>query len=291
MLNSKSKEEAIEDLKRANAEYVAVYKKVVGDIENLHNIRKTTVQTLRNIDSYIEKLANRPRDFEMKMGKISKQYHHFENRIKELERMAEENVDDTKAGAKGMSGALFGAGVGAFGPTAAMAVAMTFGTASTGTAIASLSGAAATNAALAWLGGGTVAAGAAGVAGGQALLTLAGPVGWAIGIGSLLASAGVINKSNKEVAEEAEKSTKAIKKEENRIKKVDVSVMQLKKETVEFSNKLSKQLYCVRRVKKEDYNLFTDEEINELIALLNSAEVLSKKIGATITESGEIKYE
>ncbi len=43
----------------------------------------------------------------------------------------------------------------AFGPAAAMAIATTFGTASTGTAIAdTLFGAAATNAALAWLGGG-----------------------------------------------------------------------------------------------------------------------------------------
>ncbi|MGW8444460.1 hypothetical protein ACWGXJ_26515 [Paenibacillus sp. S33] len=44
-------------------------------------------------------------------------------------------------------------GVAAFGPTVALAIATTFGTASTGTAIATLSGAAATNAALAWLWG------------------------------------------------------------------------------------------------------------------------------------------
>lgn len=59
---------------------------------------------------------------------------------------------------KAGTGAAAGVGAGvatlAFGPSAAMAFATTFGTASTGTAISSLSGAAATNAALAWLGGG-----------------------------------------------------------------------------------------------------------------------------------------
>lgn len=47
------------------------------------------------------------------------------------------------------AGVAVGAGVAAFAPTAALAIATTFGTASTGTAIATLSGAAATNTATA----------------------------------------------------------------------------------------------------------------------------------------------
>lgn len=55
----------------------------------------------------------------------------------------------------------------------AMAIAVTYGTASTGVAISSLSGAAATNAAAAWLGGGSIAGGGAGIAGagGSVLVT------------------------------------------------------------------------------------------------------------------------
>lgn len=49
------------------------------------------------------------------------------------------------------AGVAVGAGVAAFAPTAALAIATTFGTASTGTAIATLSGAAATNAAGSWV--------------------------------------------------------------------------------------------------------------------------------------------
>ena len=76
----------------------------------------------------------------------------------------------------------------AMGPTAAMGVATAFGVASTGTAISALSGAAASNAALAWLGGGALAAGGGGIAAGEALLGLAGPIGWAIAGIALLGS-------------------------------------------------------------------------------------------------------
>ena len=79
-----------------------------------------------------------------------------------------------------VAGFSFGIGVAALGPTAAMGIATTFGVASTGTAISALSGAAATNAALAWLGGGALAIGGGGMAAGNALLALAGPLGWTI---------------------------------------------------------------------------------------------------------------
>ena len=82
-----------------------------------------------------------------------------------------------------------------------MWVATTFGTASTGTAISSLSGAVATKAALAWLGGGALSAGGAGIAGGQALLALAGPIGWGIAGTSVGLSAIFQGHKNKELAE------------------------------------------------------------------------------------------
>ena len=88
----------------------------------------------------------------------------------------------------GVAGAGIGVAVVALGPTTAMGIATTFGVASTGTAIAALHGVAATNAALAWLGGGALAIGGGGMVAGNAFLTLAGPVGWAIAGVSLLSS-------------------------------------------------------------------------------------------------------
>lgn len=82
-----------------------------------------------------------------------------------------------------------GAAVGTFiavgGKSAAMTVATTFGTASTGTAISSLTGVAATNAATAWIGGGAIAAGGGGMAAGTVVLTAIPFVGGAIALGAI----------------------------------------------------------------------------------------------------------
>lgn len=74
-------------------------------------------------------------------------------------------------------GMVSGAAIGAATAFGAYGAAMTFASASTGTAIATLSGAAATNATLAFLGGGSLAAGGLGMAGGTAVLggLVAGP--------------------------------------------------------------------------------------------------------------------
>ena len=101
-------------------------------------------------------------------------------------------------------------------PTAAMWIATTFGTASTGAAISTLSGAAATNAALAWLGGGALAAGGGGMAGGTAFLALAGPVGWSIAGATLLSSILIFTakktKLNNQKNEEIHKKAASLKK-------------------------------------------------------------------------------
>lgn len=114
----------------------------------------------------------------------------------------EEEYKKIEGKTAGQGAASVGAGIAfaAFGPTAAMGIATTFGVASTGTAISTLSGAAATNAALAWLGGGALAAGGGGMAAGNAFLALAGPVGWAIAGVALVASGVMLfkTKSDKE---------------------------------------------------------------------------------------------
>lgn len=113
----------------------------------------------------------------------------------------------------------FTAGVGVTGglavtslaPSAAMWVATTFGTASTGTAISALSGAAANSAALAWLGGGSIAAGGAGVTGGQALLALAGPIGWSIAGATLLTSIILLSNNKRKIDKEKKDEIEKIK--------------------------------------------------------------------------------
>lgn len=79
-----------------------------------------------------------------------------------------------------VAGSLLGLAAGWLAQAALWQLALTVGTASTGTAISSLSGAAATSAALAWLGGGSLASGGFGMAGGALVLWASFTVVWVV---------------------------------------------------------------------------------------------------------------
>ena len=282
MLNSGYREQAIRDFDKESSAYASVFKKVIKDMERLQNTRMMAVKSIQYMERYVVSLANRPRNFDTQIGDIKIRYIKFQNTCREIQEMEQLQREQESSKGFGIAGILGGAGVAAFGPTAAMSVAMTFGTASTGTAIASLSGAAATNAALAWLGGGTLAAGGAGLAGGEALLTMAGPIGWIIGGVSLAGSLISINMSNMEIAKKTEESIIVLKKERERMKEIDATVLCWNNETKALSNAIMNRLNHTRGNRKRDYRMFSDDEMNELVSLFNSTEVLSKKIGETI---------
>lgn len=280
MLNEDYKKKAIMELEKANNKYTIVFKRTIDNMTRLFQSRQRAIRTILTIESYINGLANKPREYERQIGKIKIRYVEFNNRIDEIRRLDEKEREIHYDRGMG-TGILVGAGGAAFAPSAAMAVAMTFGTASTGTAIASLSGVAATNAALAWLGGGALAAGGAGMLGGQALLTMAGPIGWAIG--GVSVAGGVLLKAfaNRDIAKKAEDATRTIIRETERIKETDATVCSWNKETIKLSNELTKKLTSVRR--KKDYSLFTEDDKSELIIVMNMTEVLSKKLEDTIS--------
>lgn len=141
---------------------------------------------LNNIQESLEGIRHIPSDKIIEYRKFGE----IRLNWKQQAEIIEKNYKNAIAGNAGACIAGLGAGVAvtAFGPTAAMGIATTFGVASTGTAISALSGAAATNAALAWLGGGALAAGGGGIVAGNAFLALAGPIGWAIAGATLIAS-------------------------------------------------------------------------------------------------------
>ena len=282
MLNNDYKEKAIKDLKKIDTEYITVFKKTVKDMERLQSTRNIAIRTIQYVEKYVISLANRPREFDTQLGEIKVRYIKFQDTCKEIRELQSKQVEQGVTRGFGVAGALGGVGVATLGPTAAMSVAMTFGTASTGTAIASLSGAAATNAALAWLGGGALAAGGAGMAAGETILALAGPVGWVIGGVSLAGSLIAINMSNKDIAMKTEKSIVTIKKEMERMKEIDVQVLSWNEETKQLSNAIMNRLNYIRRNRKLNYTMFSDNEMNELVSIFNSTEVLSKLLGKTI---------
>ena len=280
MLNEYNKQVAIAELEKVNNKYIVAFKRTISDITQLFQSRQRAIHTILKIESYISSLANKPRDYERKIGENKIRYLEFKNRIDEIKRLDEKEYHTHPNLGMGTT-VLAGAGAAAFAPSVAMAIAMTFGTTSTGTAIASLSGVAATNAALAWLGGGTLAVGGAGMIGGQSLLTTAGPIGWAIGSVPVAGNALLKAVVNRDIAKQAEEATRTIIRETERIKETDATVCSWNKETIKLSNELIKKLTLVRR--KKDYSLFTENDKHELIIVMNMTEVLSKKLGDTIS--------
>lgn len=186
------------NLEIAQEEAQAAIKLTNNRIQILGEYSGELFKALVNLQGLFDKIRHVPSEHTLKLKKLKEIRLNWK---KQAEKIAEENASiSQKALTGGTSGVLAGVGVAALGPTAAMGVATTFGVASTGTAISALSGAAATNAALAWLGGGALAAGGGGMAAGEALLALAGPIGWSIAGAAILAS-GIfyfINKSNNE---------------------------------------------------------------------------------------------
>jgi hypothetical protein len=282
MLNKKLKKEAIQELESQVRNYDNKFQSVVSNSEKLHKSRVKSIKHIEKVEKFVNSLANRPMDFDAKFKEIDINKRSFSNEVKKINK--EQKVVEVKAGMQAGAGTAVGVGVAALGPSAAMAIATTFGTASTGTAIASLSGAAATNAALAWIGGGALAASGSGMAGGTAFLALAGPVGIAIGGVSIAGAGALAAKKNKKIAEKAEKETRKVKREISGLNKIDVSIESLSKRTSKFLNKNKDLFKGMNSTYPNDYRLFSDEQKEMIGALVNNTHSISKLI---IKKAGE----
>ena len=66
------------------------------------------------------------------------------------------------------------------------------------------------------------------------------------------------------------------------MKEIDVQVLSWNEETKQLSNAIMNRLNYIRRNRKLNYTMFSDNEMNELVSIFNSTEVLSKLLGKTI---------
>lgn len=236
---------------------------------------------VEEIEAFINVIANKPKE-------ISEGIREIEIEKKEFRDILAIEFDSKKADtiAGGMAGAGIAAatGVAAFGPTVAMAIATTFGTASTGTPIAALTGAAASKAALAWLGGGALTAGGGGMAAGQALLRLAGPVGWAIGGVALGGSMIYANSKNKKLAAEAEQKRVDIEKEVAVLKGVDLEIGQIRLQTEIMFNSLVHEFSISKDQLGTDYTKYSKEDKLLIGTLVRNTASLAKYLNVKVGE-------
>jgi len=279
MLNLKSKKEALEELKRTSKTYVKEGERAQANSVKLLNSRQLSSRLIKEVESYINTIANTPKEYESKFAEV-KIY------LEKFKAILDIKYDEKKAnqvtGSIAGTGVAVGAGVAAFAPSAAIAIATTFGTASTGTAISALSGAAATNAALAWLGGGVVAGGGGGMLAGNALLALAGPIGWTIGGTALVGSALYANKKNKDVSVKAQKETIEFQKKVAVLVAANIEIVELQKLTKTHREGLMNQLCILKEHAPKDFKQFTPEQKFEIGCLVNNTLSLSKLINKKV---------
>lgn len=234
MLNKDLKKNAREELERTKERCQSQLKSTIKMIETFHISKLIAKDIVQDVTIHLEALSGASKEYDKEISEIKSNLQDFIIEVECLERQYEDNNDGSIA----VADAVIGTGVVAIGSTSAVAIATTFGAASTGTAIATLSGATTTNAGLALLGGGALTAGGGGLAAGEALLTMAGPLGWTIGGLALLGGGFWVSSKNKEAAEQYEKTSTEIKETINELKKMKTAV---EKKSIEL-NTLTQKL-------------------------------------------------
>ncbi len=271
------------ELDKATIDYNDAYTQMSDCGLQLHISRTRAADMMDCAEALVNSIANRPKEFNKAFEEFQCEKETFLSTCdfadKELKAARE------AAGSAG-AGLFAGASVASMAPTAAMWVATTFGTASTGTAISTLTGAAATNAALAWLGGGALGAGGGGIAAGHALLAMAGPIGWTISGATLLTSIALFTKKKMELSKDKGDQITAIKKNTEATKETYLQISELLKETETLREQLTNVYTQSMSMYGKDYLTVTDEDKMLLGNLVNTVKTLSALLNK-ILDQGE----
>lgn len=247
-----------------------------GGIE-LYQSRLRSIDLLDLVTDLVNSIANTPKSFVEDIEEVS----HKKRSFKESESFAREELDSArKSAASAGAGVAAGMAVASIAPSAAMWVATTFGTASTGAAISTLSGAAATNAAMAWLGGGALAAGGGGMAAGSAFLAMAGPIGWGVAGATLLTSIALFVKKQHKIAREKHEELLSVKRNTEALRETSAAIGALKIKTDALREELSGSFMSSCRLQGADYLSISDDEKLALGSLVNNA----KSLGGLVVE-------
>ena len=277
MFNVSARSAAVEKLQESLKEHESVRKQVEQSSVKLFERRQRVVgEVVEPVEDYVNVLANTPKEFDKSVRAFRIEINRFVGTVQRIEKEAAESK---KAGSGvGLAGATAGLGLAAFGPSAAVAVATTFGTASTGAAISALSGAAATNAALAWLGGGALAAGGGGMAAGNALLALAGPVGWTVGGLALVGSGTYLHYRNGVLAQKAVQECVRVEGQIRALRTAHQEIERIEASTRTYTEGTLVSLSWLHDHAPHDYRHFDPDHKERLGALINHVRSLGELI-------------
>jgi hypothetical protein len=133
-----------------------------------------------------------------------------------------------------------------------------------------------------WLGGGAVAAGGGGMAAGNALLAMAGPIGWTIGGAALVGSAVWASKQNENIAREANNRALEIEGWTAKVNTAKKEVNLLEQQTVKLANFIQSELEYFKQNAPVNYQHFSQSLKERLGGLINSINSLSESLKKTV---------
>lgn len=238
-------------------------------IEKLGEVSGPLADSLNKIQSLFDSIRGLTSEQKLTLDKLKRERLNWIQQVKKIEE--DYKKAELKTMGAGVAGAGAGVAVATLGPTAAMGVATTFGVASTGTAISTLSGAAATNAALAWIGGGALTAGGGGMAAGNALLLLAGPVGWSIAGATLIGSGALFFKGKSDKAKLEDVYTAISKRD---IDSYRLSIVELNEriEKITDETKLLEEAIVQIKTYGKEYDQMSEHQQFNLMTFVNLME-------------------
>jgi hypothetical protein len=282
MLNRSAAANAKEAAETAIKKYNDLQLELKDAATSLYELRKQVGDVLvGRVEDLVNGMADHPKEFDKTFAEFQVEFARFNGIEAEIGRQFEDAA--LHSGAAAGLGIAAGATTALAAPTAAMAIATTFGTASTGAAISGLSGAAATNAALAWIGGGALATGGGGMAAGNALLALAGPVGWTAA--GLCAAGGLVYFSykNHKITESANEVRLVVEKATHQILEVRELVGKLLEQTTTHAAGVRGLLDQLEGADlPASYRDFTASQLESVGALVNHVRSLSLLINQTV---------
>ncbi|MCD2115109.1 hypothetical protein LQ384_28995 [Rhodococcus rhodochrous] len=268
----------------AIAEYNGAFTAMNDKGLSLLRQRERSTDLIEFVELLVNSIANTPKSFGTDFDEIDIHKAQF----LAAEEFARKDLDAARKSAAGTTaGFAAGAAVASMAPTAALWVATTFGTASTGTAISTLSGAVATNAALAWLGGGAVAAGGGGTAAGGALLALAGPIGWTVAGTTLLASIALFTRNKFENREAKNKALTSVKQNTMPIKGIDARIDDFLRRTTSLRELLVQSYSQTLRCFGTDFLALPAPQQSQLVALVNNTKACAALLNKRIEQGAE----
>lgn len=285
MFNSTLKKDTLAIHQKAVNRYNDSHAALISKCNHLHSKRQSAIAQIKIIQDIINSIANSPKEFVTQMGSVEQELLKFH----QTEEYAEAALKNEKnSGASIAAGVAAGGAFAALAPSAAMSIATTFGTASTGTAISALSGAAAQKAALAWIGRvtGGIATKAtitgAGMASGQAFLALAGPIGWGVSAAATSVSLISLSSKNKKISKGALEEAKQIMMARNELDNTSEKVQTLTQETDVLLQNLTEKTVQIKQYRDIDYSLLRDEERIVLGTAVNNTLALAVLVNKTV---------